>query len=493
MSSSAGSRPGREGVFRRFSRCFLDPETRYPAVTAVYLLFAAVLLFHHIPVTIWHKVMVNGGKDFRIPIAVFAVVSLLFGRLWKDKLFWILLVLWVLKIVSVKLNWPGDLWSAQETSVYTMSAYAFFCCYAVGRCVSPRQWKPALSVFCAFWATALTVFCGFGLYVAFTGNPVSNLGNQAFTVSSDQRLQLIYHPVTSGIILSTGIPVLFLGCTLAKRKLFKALYILVAVIVFVAGSLTGTRTAYLLSGIAIAVPLCLVVYDRFHPKEQKRPPVTAGRWILLTLLFAAVTGGIAMLQSYTLDAVNWVQEKGLFVSDASAEDESLQGITHRGFEFAVDQEVGYLSGRLVVWGNVMTVATSDAHSIFIGQSLHNPMERVNNIREGEDLYRVSHSHSTFLQTLLENGFPGFLLLSGFFAVFLFHAFRLLRNVDLPRWQRLLPLPVFVCLIGELVDVTSHVSYGYPSMTLLYLFAGLTVVLGRKVGKKQRGFHISEVA
>jgi len=122
----------------------------------------------------------------------------------------------------------------------------------------------------------------------------------------------------------------------------------------------------------------------------------------------------------------------------------------------------------------------------IGTGVHDPMHHINYyIRYGLALPYIYHFHSTFIQTLWESGIPGFLLFTAFFGIFLWNAFLLFRNRKLPFWQRLIPLPAFLCWLADMVDVAGYCNWGKPPMTLLYLFAGLTIAFAREMRKGEK--------
>ncbi len=466
---------------RWIDRHVLDAGTRWQGITVLYVIFTAVVLMHHVYVTAYHRSVMTGASAFAVPLIVFILVSVVLGKLWKDWLFWVLLPLWLLKLFGVAWRYNANF--SQEISVYIMAAYAFFGCYGAGRVIRKEDWKKALSLFCALWVLAAVVYAVFGIVVAATGNPIANLGSESFRIRSG-RLHAVYHPVTTGIILSTAMAVAILGCALTGQKILKAFYVLTAAVLFLAGSLTGTRTAYILSGVAFALLLSLVAYNRLKPGEPKNFFLTTGKWIALTLLFAAIAAAIAFVQSYTSSAFNLLRTRGgLMLSVAYAEGSAGDAVVrHRGFVISADPDVTF-SSRITIWKNALEVITAKPENYLLGQSLRDPIEVVDEIRASRGLFYVYHCHNTFLQTTLENGIPALLLYLTFIGTFVFHGVRVLKNRNLPFWQRLIPLPAVVCLVSDLADSTCHVTFGYPQMTLLYLFIGFTIALSRQSKKK----------
>ena len=465
-------------LIKTIDQKIIDPETRHKGITIAYIVFTVAVLLHHIYVILYQKYILTGADDLGVPLLIFAGITVVFGKLWKDKISWILLALLALKYARTALL--GEDILAETNYVYIMAIYAFFGCYGVGRAISRKCWKPFLTALCSLWTLAAVVLASIGIVVAITGVPVKNLGSEWFTIASDGRFYFTSHPVTSGVMLSTAMAIAILGFVLTKKKPVKILFVLSSVILFMAGSLTGTRTAYVLSGVELAFLLCLLVYDKLKPGRPDKAFATIGKWAVLTVLFIAATGIIAFAQSYTLDVFKLARTRGsLLISHAYAE--QIPEIEHRGFVLSANPDVTF-TGRFTIWGNALEVITSSTKNLLLGQSVYHPIEVVDELRATKDLFYVYHCHNTFLQTLLENGIPGFLLYVSFFLTFAFHAVRVLKNRNLPFWQRLIPLPAIGCFVADLADSTCHVTFGYPQMTLLFLFAGFTVALSHQAKK-----------
>ncbi len=459
-------------------RKILDPETRAKGVSFAYMAVAVLLLLHHVYVTVYHKEVLTGARDLYIPFILFAGASFFMGRLWKDKLFWVFSALLVLKVVRTAMFGAY----AVEVSVtyFVLSVYAFFICYAVARVLPRDLWRPFLLILCFLWTLAAVVFAAFGLRVACSGVPIFNLGTEAFTINLDNRLYLIYHAVSSGVILAVSMSVALLGCILSKNAVLRGFFAGAAVVIFFTCSLTGTRTAFVMSGVNLALLLYIPLRDRLKPGSLKDGGKSLGKYALLFLFFLLITGAAAWLQSRSANLLPYLKARsGLLVSNAAAEEEAaLYEINMRGFDLSAD-EYGFLNGRFEHWGYVLRAVFSDPETLFLGRSVFLTMDPVNALRAEAELMPLYHCHNTFLQYLLENGLPGLLLYGAFIFTFVFHAIRVLRNRNLPFWQRALPVGGLICVLEGLVDNTCHVNFGYPQMTALFLFAGFTITLSRQ--------------
>lgn len=143
----------------------------------------------------------------------------------------------------------------------------------------------------------------------------------------------------------------------------------------------------------------------------------------------------------------------------------------------------FLNGRYRIWENTFTLFRQEPKILLWGESAYHPMEKINAMRTEAGLLSVSHVHNTFLQILLENGIPGLLLYLSFIVIFIWQAVKLMLDPTIPLWQKIVPVPAIGCLIADTVDVCAIATDGYPPMTILYLFIGLTAAFYSAARKK----------
>lgn len=469
--------------FKTLDEKVLNPETRYKSVTYAYMLFASLLLLHHIYVVIYHKTLLTGAPILYIPFFIFAGLNFFMGRLWKDKLFYVFLVLLILKIIRTAMI---DEYAVKVSVTYfVMSVYAFFGCYGIARVIPKKDWKTFLSILCFLWTVAAVFFACFGLKAAFTGIPIPNLGTEAFIVKDDHRLYLLHHPVISGVILSTCMSFAVFGCFLTKMKILKLFYATAAIVLFFTASLTGTRTAYVLSGANMGLLLYIPLRDLLKPGTPKNFIKTSVKYAVLFIFVIIAAALTAWVQSKATNIMQYTHIRGgLLIGNAYAEGETaLTPVYERGFDYSADVDILF-TGRITIWENTLEVAFANLENALLGVSVYNTILPVWKLRLPRGLGYVYHCHNTFLQHLLENGIPALLLYCTFVFTVIFHAVRIMKNKKLHFWQRMLPITALICILEGLGDNTCHVNFGYPQMTLLYLFAGFTIALSREMKKKK---------
>ena len=458
----------------------IEPDSRRTVYNIIFIVFFIAMLLHNIYDIVFLKAGETGAKTFEIWWYVFAALGIVLGKTWKDKGFWILgaylLLFWC------RVAFTDYITTYRRIPAFLLGIYAFFGCYSVGFAFSEKTRKHFALAFCAAWTVASTVFIGIGIYSAWTGNPVHTLGNQAIQIWAE-RLMLIYHPVISGIYASISLAVAFAGMMTVKNKIGKGAFIVAALIIWIGSILTATRTAYVISAFAISAMICLPVYDLFTKNKSKTPALAIGKRIAVLGLLAVLTVGLTALQPLLIRTFANQKEKGsLLISVAYAEN-GPQEIAARDFSSDIEETLS-LNSRTLTWESAFKVIQKEPEILLWGKGVGFPMELINDVRKESNGGPVNHMHNMIMQILMENGLPGVLLYVGFIIYFLIYAVKLIRNKELEKWKRLIPLPVFCCIIGELVDITTHISVGNPQLTIMYVFIGLTIAIGKDTDRKK---------
>ena len=495
------------------SRKVIDPDTRYRWITVAYMVFVMMMLMHHVWVTAYYATVEDGAIMLRFPWIILAGAGILLGRMWKDKCFWLLLVLLLLKFLRVAIPMPEKISETQR--VYELCIYSFFICYGAGRVLNGKDRKTFISVFCALWTTAMTVYACFGLYPVLTGTSIWNLGTEGFYIRpAEQRLWPVYHPVEAGTMTASGIAAALVGFFISRRKAVRALYLCGTVLMFLMGVFCISRTSYLLTAAGIAALLSMLLYEQLCKREKRGRFFTPLRMAVTFAAFSVMMVLLVLLQIKMIPAADVLRSSGTgLIAEAAAEEtvpasEEISLITGEETEEAAGEETeeqapvhisnrefvtdegadGFLTGRWLIWTHVYD-CFEERLSIYmlIGQGVYKPMEYINSaIRKGLAKPYIYHLHSTFIQTLWESGFPGFITFAAFFGIFAWNAFQLIRNRKLPLWQRMIPVPALLCWLADMVDCTGYCNWGKPPMTILYLFTGLTIAIARENRKINKG-------
>ena len=494
------------------SRRVIGPDTRERWITVAYMVFTVLMLLHHVYVTVYFPFPENGAIPFRYPWALLAGATVVLGRMWKDKCFWILLALLLMKFLRIAIPMPEKI--SETQSVYELCAYAFFICYGAGRVLNEKDRRTLIALFCGLWTLAMTVYACIGIYVVLTGTEVPNLGTRPFFLhASEKRLWPVYHPVEAGTLAAVSIAAAVAGFFLTRRKWLRGLYIPAVILIFLLNVFCISRTSYILTAMGIGAPVSMLLYELFTRWKKQGKAFTLLRTASAFAAFALVTALLILAQMRAIPAYNALRSRGTgLISTAAAEEtgaepaeKTLSGTgeaeespeaeaeaaaeTELGTrDFVTDEGAdGFLTGRWLIWTHVYDSFERFPLYMLVGQGVHDPMEHINSyIRHGLAVPEIYHFHSTFIQTLWESGFPGFLLFASFFGIFAWNAASLIRNRNLSLWQRLIPVPALLCWLADMADCTGYCNWGKPPMTILYLFTGLTIAIARENRKLNKG-------
>ena len=491
------------------SRKIIDPDTRYRWITVAYMVLVTAMLMHHVWVAAYYATVEDGAIMLRFPWMILAGVGIILGRMWKDKCFWLLLALLLMKFLRIAIPMPDKLSETQR--VYELCVYSFFICYGAGRVLNGKDRKTFVSVFCALWTAAMAVYACFGLYPVLTGTSVWNLGTEGFYIRpAEQRLWPIFHPVEAGTMTASGIAAGMVGFFMTKRKTVRGLYLCAMALMFLMGVFCISRTSYLLTAAGIAAPLSMLLYEQLCRRKKQGKRFTGIRIAAALAAFSAMMVLLVLLQIKIIPAFNALRsndtalipaaaaeeaaggeislipdgENGDAAGEEAAEQASVQISTR---EFVTDEGAdGFLTGRWLIWTHLIDCFERFPSYMLIGKGIYYPLDHINSfIRKGLAQPYIYHLHSTFIQTLWESGFPGLIAFAAFFGIFAWNAFRLIRNRNLPLWQRLIPMPALLCWLADMIDCTGYCNWGKPPMTILYLFTGLTIAIARENRKQEK--------
>ena len=137
-----------------------------------------------------------------------------------------------------------------------------------------------------------------------------------------------------------------------------------------------------------------------------------------------------------------------------------------------------LSGRTTIWKQAVRFLASYPRTLLTGRSVHEPMKNTGIMRT-ENLV-TEHCHNMILQTLIESGLPGLLLLLAFILCTGQRAVRLVTDEEKPMLVRLMPAAVCAIWVGELTEcVVRMTNIRVPMLGLLMLYAGIVCASGKK--------------
>lgn len=136
-----------------------------------------------------------------------------------------------------------------------------------------------------------------------------------------------------------------------------------------------------------------------------------------------------------------------------------------------------LSGRQDIWLQVIDYLRLHPGTLLTGRSISDPMKGTGIMRIDSE---TEHCHNGLLQTLMESGIPGAVLMIGFMTFTGICACRMVRRRGGTMIFRLLPAAVLSVWIGETTECIVRMSNSrVPNLPILMLFAGVICALGSK--------------
>ena len=142
-----------------------------------------------------------------------------------------------------------------------------------------------------------------------------------------------------------------------------------------------------------------------------------------------------------------------------------------------------LSGRTAIWKQAVRFLAEHPRTLLTGRSVCETMKYTGIMRT--ETVVTEHCHNMFLQTVMESGIPGLLLMLAFIFCTGRRAVRVVSAEDIPTVLRLVPAAVCAFWVGELAEcIVRMTNVRVPTLAMLMLYAGIICALGKR--KKETG-------
>lgn len=378
----------------------------------------------------------------------------------------LVLLLWM--AASSALNGTLD----QQWGSLGNGVIAFLAILPLPRAVQRSRVKPFLRWMIALWTACFTLQGLIALWAAFTGHAVFSLRGTWFIGLNlgDGRLCLNAYVTTGGAKMGLSILLALLGALMERKG--RWLYVSCMAVQLAALALTDCRTAFIALGAAVGLCAALAI----GRSQMKRPlcllcgvmaaaACTAGIYLLLGAMMNAAAPQLPRnLENIPLTAL-----PAHLLPEAAAEEVAA----HR----PIDPNDPF-NGRTAIWQAAWALMQHQPRTLLTGVSA--PLAKLmTNLYCAENVtLTYEHVHSIYLQTLVNWGLPGALLLLAMLAAFAGKTLRLWRR-DASLWQWCLPLPALYVLICESVDCFTRLNALSPMLLWACLFAALTKAAGEE--------------
>lgn len=387
------------------------------------------------------------------------------GRTWQRKSFWLLAGSFCYIFLRCVVDGPVSLRSNTEDIFNALLVFGVY--YQLSFGFTAAQMKGYLRGICAIWVLLETVLALAGLWAALYDLVIPSLAGSNVLGLRDQRLNLLFYPTIASSNLTISIALACLGLFLVRKSYARVLYILSILVMWFALGLTATRSGYLTIGMALgmylSLPLLRCLRAHTHLREWLLRALCLG--LVLALVVAAYFALNATIPLFTnLQAQLHAKAEALdiipvaYPTAASVQQRPLQFDSHLFTE------------RQYIWEAVVRYFQADPSKLLFGLGLINPLGKVMTFLAVDLPYE--HTHSIYLQVLMEYGLVGLLLLLAVMWYLIRAALRLFFAKDLPLWQCALPVLPALALVTDLMECFLLLNCNYPALSFTLLFTGL---------------------
>ena len=460
--------------------------TRWQPATLIYAVLTGGLILSYLVTQAFDKPNYEYPAMIALLRLVAAAMGIYLGKLWKDKGFWLMIAYLAYKAVRIAVKGPNLFFTSQVSDDILNGFWVVAGCYALGRVLSISLLKQFLRILIALWTAGVLVHCGLAIYAAWTSQRIQNLSGESYWGGYwDGRLLISFlYPTTSGSAMSISLVVVVCALLAMPGKLERVYYFLSLIVIMITLGLTDARTSYISAAAGSGVAAgCVILNALFHfrQKDSVHMGMKVATFRTLSVICMTIVSicFLFLFNSITPAFIRVRDRGGILVTVAKAEEASQkQNIVNRGFG---GQDS--LSGRDVLWQNVIGYLVENPRTLLFGDSIYNPMSGPN-VRNGGEM---GHCHNMVLQIVLESGIIGLLFIVLFTVYVAYYAVRLMFGVHVPLWKRMIPaIPVSV-LVGDLAECFAWFR-SWNSQALIFLFASAGIIVSLGKSKEQTIIH-----
>lgn len=358
--------------------------------------------------------------------------------------------------------------------------------------VEERRLKAYLKGLLALWTALYTLQSLIGLWAALSGHAVFSLkGTWYIGVNlGDHRLYMMAYVTTGAVKTGMSVLLALLGAAMTRRWPGRIAYGVCMLIHLACLALTDCRTAFIALGAALGLAAAvLILRGRVRDRQTSRRVL---RWGCAVLAVMVMTGGVYLALSGVLTAlsphvpqelenINILELPGELLPSAHAEEAAVR---HRGLD-----QGDLFNGRSAIWRGALALLQAEPKFLVTGttSALSGALTNAHIPADAGAQVTFKHVHNIYLQTLVNWGVPGLLLLAGLLAALARASWRLMLGRNIALWQRFVPLAAVYMLLCDLVDCHLLLSEGTPMLYFASLSAALALRMG---GREESGMRLA---
>ena len=260
-------------------------------IRIVYLVFSCAMLALPFYQYLRGMSAVSLAKEFGIVWIIFAVFSLIMGKMWKQKIYWILFALFLLR--TLRLIFPDPVGIEQVPNVVYWNVYALLGSNAVAFAIRPEERERFLKGLCMGWVFAMTAIAIYAICTIWNNTTSQILGSETIYLL-DGRLYIIGHPVITALWYSINLGVAFVGFYPVKSRWLKGLFFFSIIIFFITCGLTSTRTSYIVNAVQASLVGALMLREFLYKRTKDGAHTRIVRdWVIATASFIAAKSALS--------------------------------------------------------------------------------------------------------------------------------------------------------------------------------------------------------
>lgn len=374
------------------------------------------------------------------------------------------------------------------TLIFSRAFLAFFLIFPAAFVLDPDERKVCLSFVTASWVFVMTLMTLIALICAFTGSVICVFNGSAIGITMEyyRRLSFPLQPTISAQNAFTAGALSLLGLLSSKRKPVRLIFALCIPVLFIACALTDTRTSTISFSLLFAFLLFILIISLLKKHKVVGFFCASGAALIaIIVLYFAATQLYSSLSISATNVINLQELRTPQTVSAQLDTEPVPTVIkaentntfvpvqlsqlHASGESKDHRQIEFtFTGRTTAWKTALSALAENRGNILLIGATPYLYHQTIGLSE-----KFAHMHNIYLQTLVDFGLPGFIILISFLFLFAKSAFKLIFDNKLTVAQRFVPVPAIAILFTELLESFCQLSGDNVSLYILMLFMGLT--------------------
>lgn len=258
------------------------------------------------------------------------------------------------------------------------------------------------------------------------------------------RLAAMWHPNITANCFLIAIGFCLYFCTTVRRRCYRAVFLALAVLFFLLISLTNSRTAVLTCCILVAGTVFFLIWKGGVKRFLLGAVAALVVMVLMFVLYQTVFSlhEDHLIQSYLQE----LEATGSTNPDLQVDQQTGQASLHTDSgQNTLAQDIGTLNFRTAIWSSSIRIIQEDPMILVRGTPF------IADLLTARHAWVVTHSHNSWLDTLLGLGLPGLFFALIFTGLALWHILRLFFFGNHSLSRKIIALLTLCLLISGILE------------------------------------------